>query len=139
MALVPILMPQLGESIAEATIVRILRKDGDAVQAVQRCHRSRDEQSRDGGNRPLLRATLGEILAEAGTSHFRGYGARTYRSERGGCQALRSRCGAANDEAAREEARRKARSSCGRRGSDRQGRTAGSRPRRRGTATFPRE
>ena len=33
MALVPIQMPQLGESIAEATIVRILVKEGDTVQA----------------------------------------------------------------------------------------------------------
>ncbi len=30
---VPILMPQLGESIAEATIVRILFKEGDAIEA----------------------------------------------------------------------------------------------------------
>jgi pyruvate/2-oxoglutarate dehydrogenase complex dihydrolipoamide acyltransferase (E2) component len=33
MALVPILMPQLGESIAEATIVRILQIEGENVQA----------------------------------------------------------------------------------------------------------
>ena len=33
MALVPIQMPQLGESIAEATIVRILHQEGDTVQA----------------------------------------------------------------------------------------------------------
>ena len=33
MAKVPIQMPQLGESIAEATIVRILFNAGDAVQA----------------------------------------------------------------------------------------------------------
>ena len=33
MAQVPIQMPQLGESIAEATIVRILVKEGDTVQA----------------------------------------------------------------------------------------------------------
>lgn len=33
MAQVPILMPQLGESIAEATIVRMLFKEGDAVEA----------------------------------------------------------------------------------------------------------
>lgn len=33
MALVPILMPQLGESIAEATIVRILQNEGENVQA----------------------------------------------------------------------------------------------------------
>jgi pyruvate/2-oxoglutarate dehydrogenase complex dihydrolipoamide acyltransferase (E2) component len=33
MALAPILMPQLGESIAEATIVRVLFKEGDSVPA----------------------------------------------------------------------------------------------------------
>jgi pyruvate/2-oxoglutarate dehydrogenase complex dihydrolipoamide acyltransferase (E2) component len=33
MALVPILMPQLGESIAEATIIKVLLKEGDVVEA----------------------------------------------------------------------------------------------------------
>lgn len=33
MALVPILMPQLGESIAEATIIKILFNEGDTVEA----------------------------------------------------------------------------------------------------------
>ncbi|MEI6337657.1 MAG: 2-oxo acid dehydrogenase subunit E2 [Verrucomicrobiota bacterium] len=33
MAQVPLLMPQLGESIAEATIVKILFKEGDAIEA----------------------------------------------------------------------------------------------------------
>ena len=33
MAIVPIKMPQLGESIAEATIVRILFKEGDSIEA----------------------------------------------------------------------------------------------------------
>ena len=32
---VPILMPQLGESIAEATIMQVLVKPGDTVQADQ--------------------------------------------------------------------------------------------------------
>src|SRR5260221_14742796 len=32
---VPIIMPQLGESIAEATIVRFLVKDGDRVESDQ--------------------------------------------------------------------------------------------------------
>ena len=32
---VPIIMPQLGESIAEATIVRFLANPGDEVQADQ--------------------------------------------------------------------------------------------------------
>ncbi len=35
MARIPLLMPQLGESIAEATILRILFKEGDAVEADQ--------------------------------------------------------------------------------------------------------
>ena len=33
---VPILMPQLGESIAEATIMRLLVQPGDEVQADQK-------------------------------------------------------------------------------------------------------
>lgn len=33
MAIIPIKMPQLGESIAEATIVRILFKEGDSIEA----------------------------------------------------------------------------------------------------------
>lgn len=33
MALFPILMPQLGESIAEATIIKVLLKEGDVVEA----------------------------------------------------------------------------------------------------------
>ena len=33
MALVPILMPQPGESIAEATIIKILLKQGEMVEA----------------------------------------------------------------------------------------------------------
>lgn len=33
MTLVPILMPQLGESIAEATIIKVLLKEGDIVEA----------------------------------------------------------------------------------------------------------
>ena len=32
---IPIIMPQLGESIAEATIVRLLVKDGDQIEADQ--------------------------------------------------------------------------------------------------------
>src|SRR5277367_5102235 len=32
---IPIIMPQLGESIAEATIVRLLVKDGDLIEADQ--------------------------------------------------------------------------------------------------------
>ena len=32
---IPIIMPQLGESIAEATIVRLLVQPGDEVQADQ--------------------------------------------------------------------------------------------------------
>ena len=33
MALVPLLMPQLGESIAEATIIKVLLSEGDIVEA----------------------------------------------------------------------------------------------------------
>ena len=39
---VPVLMPQLGESIAEATIVRFNVSVGDDVSVDQENHRSRD-------------------------------------------------------------------------------------------------
>jgi len=41
---IPIIMPQLGESIAEASIINFLVKPGDTVEAGQDFDRSRDEQ-----------------------------------------------------------------------------------------------
>ena len=40
-------MPQLGESIAEATIINFLVSPGDQVEADQNLDRSRDEQGHD--------------------------------------------------------------------------------------------
>jgi len=68
MALVPILMPQLGESIAEATIVRILLKEGDAVQADSDIIEVETNKAVMGVTAPCS-GTLGQILAEAGTSY----------------------------------------------------------------------
>lgn len=68
MALVPILMPQLGESIAEATIVRILLKEGDAVQADSDIIEVETNKAVMGVTAPCS-GTLGQIFAEAGTSY----------------------------------------------------------------------
>lgn len=68
MALVPILMPQLGESIAEATIVRILLKEGDPVQADSDIIEVETNKAVMGVTAPCS-GTLGQILAEAGTSY----------------------------------------------------------------------
>jgi len=68
MALVPILMPQLGESIAEATIVRVLLKQGDAVQADSDLIEVETNKAVMGVTAPCS-GKLGEILAEAGTSY----------------------------------------------------------------------
>ena len=68
MALVPILMPQLGESIAEATIVRILFQEGDSVQADSDIIEVETNKAVMGVTAPCS-GTLGQILAEAGTSY----------------------------------------------------------------------
>jgi pyruvate/2-oxoglutarate dehydrogenase complex dihydrolipoamide acyltransferase (E2) component len=68
MALVPILMPQLGESIAEATIVRVLLNEGDPVQADSDLIEVETNKAVMGVTAPCS-GTLGEILAEAGTSY----------------------------------------------------------------------
>ncbi len=67
MALVPILMPQLGESIAEATIVRVLFKEGDSVQGDSDIIEVETNKAVMGVTAPAS-GTLGEMLAEAGTS-----------------------------------------------------------------------
>ncbi|MEI6035842.1 MAG: dihydrolipoamide acetyltransferase family protein [Verrucomicrobiae bacterium] len=71
MALVPILMPQLGESIAEATIVRILFQEGDAVQADSDIIEVETNKAVMGVTAPCS-GTLGQIFAEAGTSYLVG-------------------------------------------------------------------
>lgn len=68
MALIPILMPQLGESIAEATIVRVLLKEGDAVQADSELIEVETNKAVMGVTAPCS-GTLGEVLAEPGTSY----------------------------------------------------------------------
>jgi len=68
MALVPILMPQLGESIAEATIVRVLFKEGDSVQGDSDIIEVETNKAVMGVTAPAS-GTLGEMLAEAGSSY----------------------------------------------------------------------
>ncbi len=68
MALAPIHMPQLGESIAEATIVRVLFQEGDAVQADADLIEVETNKAVMGVTAPCS-GTLGEILAEAGKSY----------------------------------------------------------------------
>lgn len=68
MALVPILMPQLGESIAEATIVRILFHEGDTVQADTDILEVETNKAVMGVTAPAS-GKMGPILAEAGTSY----------------------------------------------------------------------
>jgi pyruvate/2-oxoglutarate dehydrogenase complex dihydrolipoamide acyltransferase (E2) component len=68
MALVPILMPQLGESIAEATIIKVLLNEGDIVEA------DKDVIEVE-TNKALMQVTspcsgkLSQILIEEGTSY----------------------------------------------------------------------
>jgi len=68
MALAPILMPQLGESIAEATIVRVLFKKGDPIVADADLIEVETNKAVMGVTAPCS-GTLGEILAETGQSY----------------------------------------------------------------------
>ncbi|MFA7343621.1 MAG: dihydrolipoamide acetyltransferase family protein [Terrimicrobiaceae bacterium] len=68
MALAPILMPQLGESIAEATIVRVLFKEGDPVHADADLIEVETNKAVMGVTAPCS-GTLGQILAETGQSY----------------------------------------------------------------------
>ena len=61
-------MPQLGESIAEATIVRVLFNEGDLVQADTELIEVETNKAVMGVTAPCS-GTLGQILAEAGTSY----------------------------------------------------------------------
>ena len=65
MALVPIKMPQLGESIAEATIVRILFNEGEQVQADTDLIEVETNKAVMAVTAPCS-GTLHEIAAEAG-------------------------------------------------------------------------
>lgn len=68
MALVPIKMPQLGESIAEATIVRILFQEGDSVQADADLIEVETNKAMMAVTAPCS-GVVTEILAENGTSY----------------------------------------------------------------------
>lgn len=68
MALVPILMPQLGESIAEATIVRVLSAEGDSVLADSDLIEVETNKAVMAVAAPSS-GKLGQILAEVGTSY----------------------------------------------------------------------
>jgi pyruvate/2-oxoglutarate dehydrogenase complex dihydrolipoamide acyltransferase (E2) component len=68
MVQVPILMPQLGESIAEATIVRVLFKEGEAVEADKDLIEVETNKAVMGVTAPY-NGTLIQILAEDGQSY----------------------------------------------------------------------
>ncbi len=68
MALVPIHMPQLGESIAEATIVRVLFKEGDAIAADSDIIEVETNKAVMGVTAPAS-GTLSELHVEVGTSY----------------------------------------------------------------------
>jgi pyruvate/2-oxoglutarate dehydrogenase complex dihydrolipoamide acyltransferase (E2) component len=68
MALVPIQMPQLGESIAEATIVRILFKEGDTVQADADILEVETNKAVMAVTAPCS-GTINELLVESGLSY----------------------------------------------------------------------
>ena len=68
MAKVPIQMPQLGESIAEATIVRILFNAGDAVQADTDLIEVETNKAVMAVTAPCS-GTIQELTAEIGTSY----------------------------------------------------------------------
>ena len=68
MALVPIQMPQLGESIAEATIVRVLLKEGDTVQADSDIIEVETNKAVMAVTAPCS-GTISELTLEVGTSY----------------------------------------------------------------------
>ncbi len=68
MARIPLLMPQLGESIAEATILRILFKEGDAVEADQDVIEVETNKAVMGVTSSYT-GTLSEISAQEGQSY----------------------------------------------------------------------
>jgi pyruvate/2-oxoglutarate dehydrogenase complex dihydrolipoamide acyltransferase (E2) component len=68
MALVPIKMPQLGESIAEATIVRLLFKEGDSIEADADLIEVETNKAMMAVTAPCS-GVITELLAENGTSY----------------------------------------------------------------------
>ena len=68
MPTVPILMPQLGESIAEATVVRIGIAPGDTVQTDQEVIEVETSKATMGVT-TLCRGTVKEILAKEGETY----------------------------------------------------------------------
>lgn len=68
MALVPIKMPQLGESIAEATIVRLLFQEGDSIEADADLIEVETNKAMMAVTAPCS-GVITELLAENGTSY----------------------------------------------------------------------
>jgi pyruvate/2-oxoglutarate dehydrogenase complex dihydrolipoamide acyltransferase (E2) component len=68
MARIPILMPQLGESIAEATIVKVLFKQGDMVEADKDVIEVETNKAVMGVTSPST-GSLSQILVEEGQSY----------------------------------------------------------------------
>ncbi|MDB6073760.1 MAG: single hybrid motif [Verrucomicrobiaceae bacterium] len=68
MPTIPILMPQLGESIAEATVVRVLVQPGDKVTAEQDIFEVETNKATMGIIAPAA-GTMGQIHAQVGTSY----------------------------------------------------------------------
>ena len=68
MPTIPILMPQLGESIAEATVVRVLVQPGDKVTAEQDIFEVETNKATMGIIAPA-EGVMGQIHAQVGTSY----------------------------------------------------------------------
>lgn len=68
MPTIPILMPQLGESIAEATVVKVLIEPGSTVKADQDIFEVETNKATMGIIAPAA-GTIGSIHAEVGTSY----------------------------------------------------------------------
>jgi pyruvate/2-oxoglutarate dehydrogenase complex dihydrolipoamide acyltransferase (E2) component len=68
MAQVPILMPQLGESIAEATVVKVLVKEGDPVEADKDVIEVETNKAVMGVTSPST-GTLAQVLVKEGESY----------------------------------------------------------------------
>ena len=68
MAQVPILMPQLGESIAEATIIKVLFKEGSAVEADSDVIEVETNKAVMGVTSPCT-GSLSQILVQEGQSY----------------------------------------------------------------------
>ena len=68
MAQVPILMPQLGESIAEATIIKVLFKEGSAVEADSDVIEVETNKAVMGVTSPCT-GSLSQVLVQEGQSY----------------------------------------------------------------------